>query len=160
VAALPATSGESLAEPRERQCAEQEAEVTPGDIVEARDQQQVPDDPQEPRCDQVAAEPGAHEDHQTRDDLDDADHDHEVRAERVRQHGTRRGRGKPAYTYELTPEADQFFPKAYDEILGQLVDVLADRLTPELLGLVLDDLSRRLSIGRVAPPGDLRSRVE
>ena len=77
----------------------------------------------------------------------------------VRQHGTRRGGGKPAYTYELTPEADTFFPKAYDEILVQLLDVLGDRLAPELLGRVLEDVSRRLSIGRVAPPGDLRSRV-
>ena len=78
----------------------------------------------------------------------------------VRQHGTRRGGGKPAYTYELTPEADSFFPKAYDEILVQLLDVLADRLAPELLGPVLDEVSSRLAIGRVAPPGDLRSRVE
>jgi predicted ArsR family transcriptional regulator len=78
----------------------------------------------------------------------------------VRQHGTRRGGGKPAYTYELTPEADTFFPKAYDEILVQLLDVLGDRLAPELLGRVLEDVSRRLSVGRVAPPGDLRSRVE
>ena len=78
----------------------------------------------------------------------------------VRQHGTRRGAGKPAYTYELTSEADQFFPRAYDEILVQLLDVLADRLAPELRGPVLDEVSRRLAIGRVAPPGDLRSRVE
>ena len=78
----------------------------------------------------------------------------------VRQHGTRRGGGKPAYTYELTPEADTLFPKAYDEILVQLLDVLADRLEPKAVGQVLDDASRRLSVGRVAPPGDLRSRVE
>lgn len=78
----------------------------------------------------------------------------------VRQHGTRRGSGKPAYTYELTPEADYLFPKMYDEILAQLLDVLADRLAPELLGPVLDEVSRRLAIGRVAPSGDLRSRVE
>jgi predicted ArsR family transcriptional regulator len=78
----------------------------------------------------------------------------------VRQHGIRRGAGKPAYTYELTPEADTLFPKAYDEILIQLLDVLSERLAPELVGQVLDEVSRRLSVGRVAPPGDLRSRVE
>src|SRR5215207_1086392 len=78
----------------------------------------------------------------------------------VRQQGTRRGSGKPAYTYELTPEADTFFPKAYDEILVQLLDVLADRLTPEMVSQILDDLSLRLSVGHVAPAGDLRSRVE
>jgi predicted ArsR family transcriptional regulator len=78
----------------------------------------------------------------------------------VRQHGTRRGSGKPAYTYELTPEADTFFPKAYDEILVQLLDVLADHLPPAQVSQVFEDLSHRLSVGRVAPPGDLRSRVE
>ncbi|MCC7369252.1 MAG: helix-turn-helix domain-containing protein [Chloroflexi bacterium] len=77
----------------------------------------------------------------------------------VRQHGTRRGVGKPAYTYELTPEADTLFPKAYDEILAALLETLAERLAPEQLAQVLDDLSDRLSSGRVAPPGDLRSRV-
>ena len=78
----------------------------------------------------------------------------------VRQHGTRRGAGKPAYTYELTSEADRFFPKAYDEILVRLLDVLGERLAPEQVGQVLDDVSHRLAVGRVAPPGDLRSRVE
>lgn len=78
----------------------------------------------------------------------------------VRQHGTRRGSGKPAYTYELTSEADTLFPKAYDEILAQLLEVLTERLAPDLLDPVLDDVSRRLAVGRVAPPGDLRSRVE
>ena len=78
----------------------------------------------------------------------------------VRQHGTRRGAGKPAYTYELTSEADRFFPKAYDEILAHLLDVLGERLAPAQVSQVVDDLSRRLAAGRVAPPGDLRSRVE
>jgi predicted ArsR family transcriptional regulator len=78
----------------------------------------------------------------------------------VRQQGTRRGVGKPAYTYELTAEADTFFPKAYDEILVQLLDVLADRLPADRLGQILDDVSGRLAAGRLAPPGDLRSRVE
>jgi predicted ArsR family transcriptional regulator len=78
----------------------------------------------------------------------------------VRQHGTRRGGGKPAYTYELTPDADQLFPRAYDEILAQLLDILAGRLSPELVGDILEELSQHLAVGRVAPPGDLRSRVE
>lgn len=77
----------------------------------------------------------------------------------VRQHGTRRGAGKPAYTYELTSEADRFFPKAYDEILVHVLDVLGERLTPEQVGQVFAEVSRRLAVGRVAPDGDLRSRV-
>jgi predicted ArsR family transcriptional regulator len=78
----------------------------------------------------------------------------------VRQNGTRRGGGKPAYTYELTLVADQLFPRVYDEIVAQLLEVLADRLAPELVSEILEDLSRSLATGRVAPPGDLRSRVE
>jgi predicted ArsR family transcriptional regulator len=78
----------------------------------------------------------------------------------VRQHGTRRGSGKPAYTYELTPEADRLFPKAYDTILDLLLDVLGDRLTPDLVSQILREVGRRLSVGRIAPAGDLRSRVE
>lgn len=78
----------------------------------------------------------------------------------VRQQGTRRGAGKPAYTYELTPEADDLFPKMYDQILAQLLDVLVARLPPESVSDILDDLSHRLAAGRVAPDGDLRSRTE
>jgi predicted ArsR family transcriptional regulator len=78
----------------------------------------------------------------------------------VRQQGTRRGGGKPAYTYELTPDADQFFPRAYDTVLARLLDVLRERLAPEIVDQVLRDVGHRLAIGRVSPPGDLRSRTE
>jgi len=78
----------------------------------------------------------------------------------VRQLGTRRGGGKPAYTYELTSEADRFFPRAYDTILDQLLDVLGQHLAPELVDQILRDVGRRLAVGRIAPPGDVRSRVE
>ena len=49
----------------------------------------------------------------------------------VRQRGfVRRGSGggKPAYVYELTPEAEELFPKAYEPVLRQLLDVLSGRL--------------------------------
>jgi len=78
----------------------------------------------------------------------------------VRQGGARRGQGKPAYTYELTPEADYLFPKAYDTILAELLTVLSDQLSPEATEQILQHLARRLSAGHVAPPGDLESRVE
>lgn len=35
----------------------------------------------------------------------------------ARQHGVRRGGGKPAYAYELTTEAERLFPKAYVPVL-------------------------------------------
>lgn len=78
----------------------------------------------------------------------------------VRQQGLRRGAGKPAYTYGLTPDADTLFPKAYDAVLDRLLDVLGEQLVPEQLGQVLEEVGRRLAVGRAAPPGDLRSRVE
>ena len=52
----------------------------------------------------------------------------------VRQGGTVRpasGGGKPAYVYELTPEAEGLFPKAYEPVLGRLLDVLSEGLGPQ-----------------------------
>jgi predicted ArsR family transcriptional regulator len=49
----------------------------------------------------------------------------------VRQRGSVRrgsGGGKPAYVYELMPEAEGLFPKAYEPVLRQLLDVLAWQL--------------------------------
>ena len=52
----------------------------------------------------------------------------------VRQRGSKRhgsGGGKPAYIYELTPEAEGLFSKAYEPVLGRLLDVLSEGLGPE-----------------------------
>ena len=49
----------------------------------------------------------------------------------VRQRGSVRrssGGGKPAYVYELTPEAEELFPKAYEPVLHRLLDVLPSGL--------------------------------
>ena len=46
----------------------------------------------------------------------------------VRQSGVVKresGGGKPAYLYELTPEAEDLFLKAYEPVLYRLLDVLA-----------------------------------
>src|SRR5215212_6909899 len=42
----------------------------------------------------------------------------------VQQKGMRPGLRKPHYAYELTPDAEQLFPKAYDILLNQLLTVL------------------------------------
>ncbi len=50
----------------------------------------------------------------------------------VRQRGTVSrggGGGKPAYVYELAPEAEALFPKAYSPVLRRLLDVMAERLS-------------------------------
>src|SRR5882724_2203048 len=47
----------------------------------------------------------------------------------IRQSGIQRGTRKPHFAYELTEEAEQLFPKAYDALLNQLITVLKGRLT-------------------------------
>ncbi len=78
----------------------------------------------------------------------------------VRQHGVRRGVGKPAYAYELTPEAERLFPKAYGPVLHGLLDVLAERMPPEELEALLRGVGRRLAVGPMVPAADWRARLE
>ena len=66
----------------------------------------------------------------------------------VRQRGSVRrssGGGKPAYVYELTQEAEDLFPKAYEPTLRRLLDVLSDRLGPEESETLLRSVGRRLA---------------
>src|SRR5579883_1008042 len=70
----------------------------------------------------------------------------------VRQEGVRRsgGIGKPAFTYGLTEEAEALFPKAYGELLRQLLSLVAERLPPAELEDLLAELARRLAEGHRA----------
>src|SRR5688500_5855074 len=66
----------------------------------------------------------------------------------VRQRGSVRrgsGGGKPAYVYELTLEAEDLFPKAYEPTLRRLLDVLSDQLGPEESEALLRSAGRRLA---------------
>jgi predicted ArsR family transcriptional regulator len=66
----------------------------------------------------------------------------------VRQRGSVRrssGGGKPAYVYELTEEAEDLFPKAYEPALRRLLDVLSDQLGPEESEALLRSVGRRLA---------------
>ena len=77
----------------------------------------------------------------------------------VRQGGLRRGPRKPHFTYELTPEADGLFPKAYDALLNQLIAVLKSRLTPAEIEEVLREVGR--AVAADAPEAlDLDSRLK
>ena len=77
----------------------------------------------------------------------------------VRQGGLRRGPRKPHFTYELTPEADALFPKAYDALLNQLIAVLKSRLTPAEIEDVLREVGR--AVAADAPEAlDLDSRLK
>lgn len=68
----------------------------------------------------------------------------------VRQSGLRPGPRKPHYAYELTPEAEQLFPKAYGAILNQILDVLDDQLPEETRQAILQEVGRRMAATHVA----------
>jgi len=70
------------------------------------------------------------------------------------------GGGKPAYVYQLTPEAEALYPKAYEPVLGRLLDVLSEGLGPEESEALLREVGRRIAEGRKAPDGGMRARLE
>jgi predicted ArsR family transcriptional regulator len=81
----------------------------------------------------------------------------------VRQGGTVRsssGGGKPAYVYELTSEAEGLFPRAYEPVLGRMLDVLSEELGPQESETLLRGVGRRMAKVRGAPEGGELSRTE
>jgi predicted ArsR family transcriptional regulator len=79
----------------------------------------------------------------------------------IKQSGIQRGTRKPHFAYELTEEAEQLFPKAYDALLNQLISVLKGRLTPLALEEVLREVGRSLAgaQGVSTKNGDMESRI-
>ena len=78
----------------------------------------------------------------------------------VQQRGVRPTGGKPAYAYEVAPEAERLFTKAYIPVLTQLVAALEDRLTTSELEALLRDVGRRLAATRGPSSGTLRARAD
>ena len=83
----------------------------------------------------------------------------------VRKSGVRRGLRKPHQEYELTPEAEHFFPKPYAPVLSELLAALKGRLPPETLDELVLEVGARLAAGRSTPAGAgrataLEQRVE
>src|SRR5687767_2234525 len=78
----------------------------------------------------------------------------------IKQSGIQRGTRKPHFAYQLTEEAEQLFPKAYDALLNQLIAVLKGRLTPLALEEVLREVGRSLArAGAASQNGDMDSRI-
>lgn len=77
----------------------------------------------------------------------------------VVQRGVRRGVGKPAFTYALTPAAEELFPKAYGVVLRTLLDVLAEQLSDDSLRDALRTVGARLAAEQRPPTGDLQARA-
>ena len=81
----------------------------------------------------------------------------------VKQRGSVRrvsGGGKPAYVYELTPEAEDLFPKAYEPVLLRSLDVLSERLGVEESEGLMRAAGRGLAQGRTAPSDGGPERLE
>lgn len=80
----------------------------------------------------------------------------------VRQRGVaRRGSGKPAHIYELTPEAEEgLFPKAYEPVLRRLLDVMAERVGPKESETLLRAVGRRMAGEREVSLDGVRERLE
>ena len=81
----------------------------------------------------------------------------------VRQRGTvsrGSGGGKPAYVYELTPEAEALFPKAYSPVLRQLLDIMTEELGAAETEALLKAVGRRIADGISTPAGGVHERLE
>jgi predicted ArsR family transcriptional regulator len=78
----------------------------------------------------------------------------------VRQGGLHRGPSKPAYAYELTPDAERLFPKPYGAVLAQLLDVLGQQMPAADLEAALREVGHRLAAGYAPPAGSAHERAE
>ena len=70
------------------------------------------------------------------------------------------GGGKPAYIYELTSEARELFPRAYEPVLGRLLEVLVDHIGYEELERLLREAGARMASGHAVPSDGIRERLE
>lgn len=80
----------------------------------------------------------------------------------VRQSGVQRGSRKPHFAYELTSEAENLFPKAYDALLNQLITVLKGRLPSAALEDVLREVGRSMAAPQSSDKSsdDFETRVQ
>jgi predicted ArsR family transcriptional regulator len=78
----------------------------------------------------------------------------------VRRAAMRRGPSKPAQTYEVNPEAELLFSRAYAPVLTELLHVLSGRLDRREFDLLLREVGRRLSADRPRPTGSPRRRAD
>jgi predicted ArsR family transcriptional regulator len=80
----------------------------------------------------------------------------------IQQTGVRRspGAGKPALVYELHPDAEPLFSKAYPPVLATLVETVVSTCPPDQSEQLLRELGHRLAaqVGG-QPTGDLEHRV-
>jgi predicted ArsR family transcriptional regulator len=71
----------------------------------------------------------------------------------------RRGKTKPTHEYSLTPQADRYFPQAYDRMLGAVLREV--RLSGGDAGVaqIFDGIAKR-AVGKIAPALEGKSALE
>jgi predicted ArsR family transcriptional regulator len=78
----------------------------------------------------------------------------------IAHEGVRRGIGKPAHVFVLTPEADSLFPKAYATILTALIEELRAREGNAQLEEMMRAIGKRIGALVRSDAPDLRTRVD
>jgi predicted ArsR family transcriptional regulator len=78
----------------------------------------------------------------------------------IREGGRQRGVSRPAVIYEVVPEAEAIFSKAYIPFVAQLVGVLRERVREDELDEIMRMVGRRLAGDWPRLSGDLSQRVE
>jgi predicted ArsR family transcriptional regulator len=74
--------------------------------------------------------------------------------------GEIKGTRKPALIYGPTRDVDLYFSKAYPSVLANLVDVLADQMSPKEFRTVMKKLGQKIANSKPRPARNLRERVE
>ena len=78
----------------------------------------------------------------------------------VRQHGLRRGSGKPSYSYALSSDFATSLSTAYVPMLVRLLRELNKRMPPAQLTALLRAVGQRWANELPEPGGDIRARME
>jgi predicted ArsR family transcriptional regulator len=77
----------------------------------------------------------------------------------VRQHGLRRGTGKPSFSYALRSEFEPLLSRAYIPMLVRLLRGVGERLPAEEVTDLLNQVGRAWAEELSRPAGDLTSKV-
>lgn len=77
----------------------------------------------------------------------------------ARQSGERPGSRKPHFTYELTPEAEELFPKAYASILNTVIAKLENELGEKKSGEFLREVGRDMALPHRKPEATFEERL-
>ena len=79
----------------------------------------------------------------------------------VHQSGERAGFRKPHFSYELTADADELFPKAYAPVLDDLLSVLKGDFGNQKIKAALQKVGRHLAFSHAPADGlPLKARLE